>query len=272
VRDRLDQAFELSFLLLGLKYGERTMRRAHAQLKGSDAKGRAWAHELLDNLLTEQEAAALREPLEDVVSEGDGARAPERLKRLCQAEDRIVRVAARAVARRRGLWPKEYREDDMSEVTVKKLLALEGVEVFAACDVDDLAAIATVAKEQTFRAGERIYGEGDPGDALYVVVEGQAAARRGGDVVFVTNAREAFGEVSLFDGAPRLTEVVALVDTRTLVIDRRDFLDLLADRPELLTGVFRVLSRQLKHVLVELGSRRNSGDMPRASAPPPARP
>jgi NADH dehydrogenase FAD-containing subunit len=35
-----------------------------------------------------------------------------------------------------------------------------------------------------------------------------------------------------------------------LLIDRRDFLDLLADRPELLTGVFRVLSRQLKSLVM----------------------
>ena len=67
----------------------------------------------------------------------------------------------------------------------------------------------------------------------------------------------------LLDGAPRLTDVVARVDTRTLVIDRRDFLDLLADRPELLTGVFRVLSRQLKSVVMELSNRRNTGDVPK---------
>jgi hypothetical protein len=266
VKDRLDQAFELSFLLLGLKYGERTMRRAFAQLKSNDAKGRAWARELLDNLLTEHEAATLREPLDDALHAGDANKLEERLVRLCKAEDRVVRAAARAEARRVALWPKEYKEDDMSEVTVKKLLALEGVEVFAECDVDDLAAIAAVAREQSFMAGDRIYAEGDPGDALYVVVEGEAITRRNGEVVFVTKPREAFGEVSLLDGAPRVTEVVARVDTRTLVVDRRDFLDLLADRPELLTGVFRVLSRQLKSLVVEVSSRKSTGEMPKISA------
>ena len=152
----------------------------------------------------------------------------------------------------------------MSDVTVKRLLALEGVEVFAECDVDDLAAIAAVAREQSFKAGSRVYREGDPGDALYVVIEGEAEARRDGQAVMVTRAKEAFGEVSLFDGAPRVTEVVAKVDMRTLVIDRRDFLDLLADRPELLTGVFRVLSRQLKSLVTELGHRKSStGEVPR---------
>lgn len=260
--DRLDQAFELAFLVLGLEYGERTMRRAHAQLKSADVKGRAWARELMDHLLNEAEGQVMRPLLEahhTGLPPGDAAMAPERLAMLSGSRDFVVRATARAVARRRGLWPMEYREDDMSEVTVRKLLALEGVEVFAECDVDDLAAIAAVAREQSFKAGERVYREGDPGDALYVVIEGEAESRRDGEAIIVTRAREAFGEVSLFDGAPRVTEVVAKADMKTLVIDRRDFLDLLADRPELLTGVFRVLSRQLKSLVSSLSPRRGEG-------------
>lgn len=159
----------------------------------------------------------------------------------------------------------------MSDVTVKRLFALEGVEIFAQSDVDDLAAVAGVAKEQVFRKGERIYAEGDPGDALYVIVEGACEARREGEVVLTMKSRESFGETSLFDGAPRINEVVAMADTTVLVIDRRDFLDLLGDRPELLAGMFRVMSRQLKSMVVEVANRRSStGDLPAVSVPPVA--
>jgi CRP-like cAMP-binding protein len=151
----------------------------------------------------------------------------------------------------------------MSEVTVKNLFALEGVEIFAQSDVDDLAAVASVAKEHVFRKGERIYAEGDPGDALYVIVEGAVEARREGEVVLTMRSRESFGETSLFDGAPRINEVIATQDTTALVIDRRDFLDLLSDRPELLAGMFRVMSRQLKTMVVEVAARRSTtGDVP----------
>jgi hypothetical protein len=264
--DRLDQAFELAFLLLGLEYDERTMRRAHAQLLGADLKGRAWARELMDHLLSDRQAQVMR-PLLEAHHRGlpMGARdnAARRLAELSASKDFVVRATARAVARRMGRWPKEYREDDMSEVTVKKLLALEGVEVFAECDVDDLAALAAVAREQSFAAGERVYREGDPGDALYVVIEGEAESKSGGEPILVTKVREAFGEVSLFDGAPRVTEVVARAPLKVLAIDRRDFLDLLADRPELLSGMFRVLSRQLKSVVQGLSAarRHTTGEM-----------
>jgi CRP-like cAMP-binding protein len=117
-----------------------------------------------------------------------------------------------------------------------------------------------------YRAGETIYAEGDPGDALYVIIDGAVEARRDNEVVLTMHARESFGETSLFDGTPRINSVVTLAETRVLVIDRRDFLDLLGDRPELLTGMFRLLSRQLKSMVVEVAARRaTTGEMPALS-------
>jgi CRP-like cAMP-binding protein len=179
------------------------------------------------------------------------------------SDDFVLRACARKVARLLGHWNEPNREDDMNDQTLQKLFALEGIEIFAQSDVDDLAAIAAVAKEQRFRKDEVVYAEGDPGDALYVIIEGSVEARRDDEVVLTMHARESFGETSLFDGTPRINSVVATSDTRTLVIDRRDFLDLLADRPELLTGMFRVLSRQLKTMVVEVAARRaTTGDVP----------
>ncbi len=262
--DRLDQSVELSFWLLGLTGDTRSLRRAHAHLVGAEARRRAWALEWLENLLPAAERALVDEQLERYHRRqplGEPERLLARLPALCLSDDSVLRACARRVGRQVGAWSQAPREDDMSDVTLERLFALEGVEIFAQSDVDDLAAVAAVAREHRFRTGERIYGEGDPGDALYVIVEGSVAARRDGEVVLTMKAKESFGETSLFDGAPRINEVVALEDTRALVIDRRDFLDLLADRPELLSGMFRVLSRQLKHVVVEMANRRgNTGE------------
>jgi len=270
--DRLSQAFEISLWLLGLLHDSRTLRRAHAHLTGTDKGRRAWALELVDNVLSEDEHAMIADALEAPLKSlplGDEDAARVFIEELCTSEDFTLRACARRVGRAKGVWTKPPKEDDMSDVTVKRLFALEGVEIFAQSDVDDLAAVAAVAKEQSFRKGERIYVEGDPGDALYVIVEGSAEARRDGEVVLTMKARESFGETSLFDGAPRINDVIATVDTTVLAIDRRDFLDLLGDRPELLAGMFRVMSRQLKTMVVEVTSRRtHTGDLPAVSVPP----
>lgn len=270
--DRLDQSMEIAFWLLGLRHDPRGMRRAYTQLLGADLRRRAWAVEWLENVLSADE----RELTQDFVDAhhralpfGAAARFPEALDAMCTADDLVLKTCARVVARGMGRWPLKFKEDEMNATTVKKLFALEGVEIFAQSDVDDLAAIAAVAREQHFAAGARVYAEGDPGDALYVIVEGTMEARREGETVLTMKARESFGETSLFDGAPRINEVIATSASRTLVIDRRDFLDLLADRPELLTGMFRVLSRQLKSMVVEVTSRRSSSsELPAVGGPP----
>jgi HEAT repeat protein len=265
LKDRLDQSLELSVWLLGLLHEARGLRRAYAHLVGPDARRRAWALELFDALLTQEEQALVRPQLElwvGALPPAQPRRLEASLELLTHSDDFVLRACARKVARWLGHWHEPFREDDMNEHTVRKLFALEGVEIFAQSDVDDLAAVAAVAREEAFRKGEQVYAEGDPGDALYVIVEGSVEARREGEVVLSMGARESFGETSLFDGAPRINEVVALADTRTLVIDRRDFLDLLADRPELLAGMFRVLSRQLKSMVVEVAARRaTTGEM-----------
>ena len=158
----------------------------------------------------------------------------------------------------------------MPEVTLKKLFALEGVEIFAQSDVDDLAAIAALAREKRFKKGEVIFLAGDPGDALYVLVDGKVEARRQGELVMDFRRSQAFGDLSLFDGAPRLTDNVAVEDVEARVIDRRDFLDLLADRPELLTGVFRVVTQQLKAMVLERGTGEH--EIPDDLPPPVADP
>lgn len=270
--DRLDQSMELSFWLLALRHDARGLRRAHALLIGADARRRAWALELVDNVLTQEERELVSHHVDShhrSLPFGAAARLAEHLPALCTSEDFILKACARTVARRLGLWTPQYREDDMNETIVKRLFALEGVEIFARSDVDDLAAVAAVAKEQTFAKGARVYSEGDPGDALYVIIEGAMEARRDGETVLTMKAKESFGETSLFDGAPRINDVVATENSRTLVIDRRDFLDLLADRPELLAGMFRVLSRQLKSMVVEVAARRSTtGEMVAVGAPP----
>lgn len=270
--DRLDQSMEISFWLLGLRHDARGIRRAYGQLLGTDSRRRAWAIELLENVLTADEWELISDHVEAhhrALPFGAAARFTDHLDALCTADDFVLKTCARVVARGLGKWPIKAREDDMNSTIVKKLFALEGVEIFAQSDVDDLAAIAAVAREQSFARGARVYAEGDPGDALYVIVEGTMEARRDGETVLQMKARESFGETSLFDGAPRINEVIATADCRTLVIDRRDFLDLLADRPELLAGMFRVLSRQLKSMVVEVANRRSTtNEMPAVGAPP----
>ncbi|MCP3097639.1 cyclic nucleotide-binding domain-containing protein [Myxococcus sp. K15C18031901] len=274
VGDRLDQALEISFFLLGLLDASHRMRGIHYNLVGKDPRRRALALELLDNLLSEDVRELVMEQVEAHHKElppGASGRLWRRLAALVQSEDVVLRACARHIARVNGLDVLP-QEGELSDRIVQRMFALEGVSVFSQSDVDDIAAIAAVAREGSFLAGERIYAQGDPGDALYVIVEGAIDAFHDGEHVLRFQGKQAFGEVSLLDGAPRPTDMVAAVDTRVLIIDRRDFLDLLADRPELLTGFFRAVSLQLQ-ALIALPDSRETGERLEMTAPqPPAAP
>ena len=67
--------------------------------------------------------------------------------------------------------------------------------------------------EQRYGAGEVIIRLGDPGDALYLLVEGAVEVRTGPSgaqaPVVVLQAPEYFGEQALLTGDPRTTSVVA---------------------------------------------------------------
>lgn len=261
VGDRLDQALELSFFLLGLLHPPRLMRHIHQHLVGNNARRRAVALELFEQLVEDEDRELVMEQVEAHHRElppGAAGRLEQTLAALYPSEDVVLRACVRYVAGQHGIALPPGREDDMSEATVEKMFALEGVTVFSQSDVDDIAAVAAVAREASFRAGERIFSQGDPGDALYVIVEGTVDAFRNGQHVLRMQSKEAFGDVSLLDGAPRPNDTVAVTDTKVLVIDRRDFLDLLADRPELLTGFFRAVSQQLRTV-ISLPESRKTG-------------
>jgi HEAT repeat protein len=260
VRDRLEQAFELSFWLLGLLYPAKSLRRVHQQLLGPDSRRRAWALELFDTLVPASDRVQIQTQYALLMdsSTGEAAGLSDALGILCHSDDHVLRACARWQHFKSALKRLPESEDEMAEDRVKKMFALEGVEIFAKSGVDDLAAIAALMREQTFERGDRIFSEGDPGDSLYVIVKGCVEATRAGEHVLTLRDKEAFGDLSLLDGSPRPVDMVAVEQSQVLVIDRGDFLDLMSDRPELLKGVLTALSRQFKTVLDQ--PRRGSSD------------
>lgn len=140
-------------------------------------------------------------------------------------------------------------EGSMSENVVERVLFLEGVDIFAESDVDDLAALARCVQERTYEKGEVIYFENDPGDALFVIIEGTVRVDHEGRHIVDLGPRDSFGETSLLDHKPRPATTTALTPVRVLVLERADFMDLIADRVELLRGIFRALTKHLRSVL-----------------------
>jgi flavin reductase (DIM6/NTAB) family NADH-FMN oxidoreductase RutF len=97
---------------------------------------------------------------------------------------------------------------------------LERAPVFSSLAPEILAAIIVEGEERTFEPGELIVREGDPGDELFVILEGEARVERKGNPLATFGEGEFFGEISVFDGRARSADVVAATPLRTLAISR----------------------------------------------------
>jgi CRP-like cAMP-binding protein len=130
--------------------------------------------------------------------------------------------------------------------TVEKVLFLKSIDLFRGLPGEELATIAEIAEEQPFAAGDPVFAEGEPGDALYLLVEGAVKVHRGGEQLAQLGAREVFGEMAVLDSQPRSASVTVLKDAVLLKIGRDDFRDILQERPEIGMGIIQVLSRRLR--------------------------
>jgi CRP-like cAMP-binding protein len=143
--------------------------------------------------------------------------------------------------------------------TMERVLFLRSVDVFGAITGEDLAPVAIVAEEVAFRTGETIIGQGEPGEGLYVIVDGEVAVViQGAGQVAVRGPGSVIGEMAVLSGGPRTATCVAVSEVLALQVRRDDFLELLVERPALALGVIGVLTQRLDEATRRLAEAQGS--------------
>jgi voltage-gated potassium channel len=105
------------------------------------------------------------------------------------------------------------------------------VPMFSHVGAATIAEMTRLLKPRDVAAGAAIVRRGQPGDAMYFVVEGEVEIQI--DPPVRLGAGSFFGEIALVTGAPRSATVTAVRATTLLALDLADFRDLAASRPEL---------------------------------------
>ncbi len=140
--------------------------------------------------------------------------------------------------------------------TVEKVLFLKSVDLFAKIPGEDLAQIAGIAQEISFEQGELIIQEGEMGDSLFLIIEGQVQVHRLAQEISRLGERDAFGEMALLDHEPRSASVTALSDVTCLKVEREDFFELMSEKIEIAHGIIRVLTHRLREANEKLSAVR----------------
>lgn len=114
-----------------------------------------------------------------------------------------------------------------------------------------LCKIMTASRMRPFERHEVISREGTPGGELSVVLEGTIHLTREGREYATMHASQHFGEMDLIDTGDRTLTATALSDGRMLVIERRDFYDILHRDTHLAVKLLWNLNQELSARLLE---------------------
>jgi CRP-like cAMP-binding protein len=130
---------------------------------------------------------------------------------------------------------------------------LLNTELFAALPRPDSQALAERATMRTLARGEHLFREGDVAESLFVVARGElAVASRAYDgresIVAVLGPGEVFGELPLFDAAPRSADARAVTAAEALEIAYEPVRAALEQHPQALWTVTAVLAERLRNV------------------------
>ena len=142
---------------------------------------------------------------------------------LLDSETQIVREAAQNTLRvLDGETPTEYGSPRDPNI-VEKAISFRKIPIFSDLRVQEIMAIAGKSFVREFAKGEVVIREGDPGDALYLIMEGEMAVIKdmGKEQEFVLDRigkDDFFGEMALLDGNPRSASIRAESEALVLVL------------------------------------------------------
>lgn len=179
--------------------------------------------------------------------------APDKLGEECRKfledPDETVRRLAQSIMFDSA---KAHQQGGIGMIVVEKMLFIRQVPLLANMATSELTQVASIAREVTYPAGFRIIQEGEHGDHMFLIVDGEVSIQRGKTPLKTLGSKDFFGEMSIIDGEARSASAIAVTDCLLLRIDREDFQELLTTYNSAAISVVRALNQRLRDVLPAL--------------------
>lgn len=105
---------------------------------------------------------------------------------------------------------------------------------------------ASSSEKINYSQGDTIFEAGDPGDAMYVVLEGRVDIRLGDRTLNTIGPGEVFGEMALIDSKPRSAAAVAAADSVVAAVDQDRFMFMVQQTPFFAIHMMQVLAERIR--------------------------
>jgi hypothetical protein len=262
----IDEALHTAILLLAAIYNDDRIAESGEKIKrGGGAGTNAMLFEALDALLGPHEKAELMplmgdRPLElRARSAAASLRVPvpdvrQAISALLEESDELTRtLAAETLLASIGAEDRLASSEDLADHRevlnpVEIALHLKSLPLFEGLTTRQLMNLASEVREEQHDAGTIVFAEGEPGDCLYLIVEGQVRITRGETLLREQGPKSFFGEIAVLEGENRTATIATTTPVRFLRLDRDDLLRLMEELPAIAIGICQALSRRVSEL------------------------
>ena len=132
-----------------------------------------------------------------------------------------------------------------------KRAMLQNCDLFSKLSPKHIDRLAACIVGKSVPHGTSIFAKGDPGSSLFGIRQGKVRITvpsvDGHDAVINLICKgDVFGEIALLDGRPRTADAVAVTDCELFVIERRDFVPLMREEPDIPLKLIEILCARLR--------------------------
>jgi CRP-like cAMP-binding protein len=114
----------------------------------------------------------------------------------------------------------------------------------------------TGAFGEVYEDGEVIFRQGDVGECMYVIQEGQpeVVVEKEGEEerLALLDEGSSFGEMAIFENQVRMATVRAVAPTRVLTVDKKSFVRRIHEDPSLAYRMVQTMSRRIRELHAEV--------------------
>ena len=146
--------------------------------------------------------------------------------------------------------------------SMNRLLLLRNIALFKNLSLEELFPIDKALEQKQVIAEETIYTEGSWGGHLYIIAQGRIQIVKELDgqpeEIKQLTTGQYFGEIALFDEAPRWDSAIALEDTVLFSLEKKRFISLISQRPHIILEICRFLSQRLRETDKYMSAKKKS--------------
>ncbi len=251
---------ELLFYYLYITYDDNRIQKVQFQLLGSNATLKSNSIDLLELILTKDDAKKLI-PIVSLFIKSVERKEQDKsdisitlIKKLLNIDLWVKNITLYLFTKTenkidaiKDIIMAEEKNLDLFRI-ISIMSFLKEIDLFKDIPGSYLASVAEIVKEKTYYKGEKLFSQGDVGDALYLVDTGLIGIKVNDNEVAKLGKNACIGEMALIDGEQRSASAVALEESKLYYISAFEFNYLLSTQPSIAISLLKTLSSRIREI------------------------